>query len=412
MKNRHDSPSAAAFAAALIASLALGACTEGDGDRAASTDSPAFTIEDSAGIAVVDVWEAISPGGDAWRLTPEPLITIGAVSGEAEYQFSEIAGALRLAPDTIVVLDWQSRDLRFFDGRGVHLFTAGGPGEGPGEVEWADELSRFSGGVQIRGKDKRVRFSSSGDLISDDRFDWTPLQQYSCPQTFRGDDVFLCDFIPLGGLPAEGVVQRPQYRLLRADWAGERFDTVGLFTGPGNAYHQGPDGLYRHVFDPFERGDRFAVGGAPPVLASLRRDRYELTVMTTAGDTLRIVRRHGVGRAPVGEVLAELYRKTAEMLGVGPEVVEEAFPAPESIPGGRSLLVDQSGNTWVGLWPSGDEEPGHDTYEVFLADGRLLGEVAVPAGLQLMDVGEDHVLGVRTDELGVPFIKLYGLLKG
>lgn len=412
MKGSNESLRAAAFAVALIASLALGACTEGDGDRAGSTDSPAFTIEDSAGIAVVDVWEAISPNGDAWRLTPEPSVTIGAVSGEAEYQFSEIAGALRLAPDTIVVLDWQSRDLRFFDGQGVHLFTVGGSGEGPGEVEWADELSRFAGGVQIRGKDKRVRFSSSGDLISDERFDWTPLQQYSCPRTFRGDDVFLCDFIPLGGLSAEGVVQRPQYRLLRADWGGEPFDTVGLFTGSGNAYHQGPDGLYRHIFDPFGRADRVAVGGSPPVLASLRRDRYELTFMTTAGDTLRIVRRHGVGRALAGEVLAEHYRMTAEMLEVGPEVVEEAFPAPESIPGGRSLLVDLSGNAWVGLWPSSDDEPGHDTYEVFLADGRLLGEVAVPAGLELMDVGEDHVLGVRTDELGVPFIELYGLLKG
>ncbi len=360
----------------------------------------------------MDVWEAISPGGDAWRLTPEPSVTIGAVSGEAEYQFSEIAGALRLASDTIVVLDWQSRDLRFFDGQGVHLFTAGGPGEGPGEVEWADELSRFAGGVQIRGKDKRVRFSSSGDLISDERFDWTPLQQYSCDQTFNGDDVFLCDFIPLGGLPAEGIVQRPQYLLLRADWRGERFDTVGLFTGPGNAYRQGPDGLYRHVFDPFERADRVAVGGSPPVLASLRRDRYELTFMTAAGDTLRIVRRHGVRRAPEGEALAALYRRVADMVEVGPEVVEETFPAPENSSGGRSLLVDQSGNTWVGLWPVGDEGTGRDTYEVFLADGRLLGEVAIPAGSELMDIGDDYVLLARTDEMEVPFLELYGLLKG
>ena len=231
--------------------------------------------------------------------------------------------------------------------------------------------------------------------------------------TFHGDDVFLCDSIPLGGLPAEGVVQRPQYRLLRADWGGERFDTVGLFTGAGDAYHQGPDGLYRHVFDPFERRDRVAVGGSPPVLAALRRDRYELTFMTTAGDTLRIVRRHGVRGAPEGEALAALYRKTADMLnGVSPEVVEEAFQAPDSIPRGKSLLVDRSGHTWVGLWPSGDVETGHDSYEVFLPDGRLLGEVAVPGGSELMDIGEDYVLLVRTDEMDVPFVELYGLLKG
>ena len=66
----------------------------------------------------------------------------------------------------------------------------------------------------------------------------------------------------------------------------------------------------------------------------------------------------------------------------------------------------------MGLWPLADEETGHDTYEVFLADGRLLGEVAVPAGSDLMDVGEDYVLLARTDEMDVPFVELYGLLKG
>ena len=53
----------------------------------------------------------------------------------------------------------------------------------------------------------------------------------------------------------------------------------------------------------------------------------------------------------------------------------------------------------------------HDTYEVFLADGRLLGEVAVPQGARLMDVGDDHVLLVRTGELDVPFVEVYGLVK-
>ncbi|MCY4573240.1 MAG: hypothetical protein OXF01_10620, partial [Gemmatimonadetes bacterium] len=78
MIGAHESLRSGAFAAALITSLALGACTGGDGDdSAASTDGAAFTIEDSAGIAIVDVWEAIAPGGDAWRLAPEPSVAIG-----------------------------------------------------------------------------------------------------------------------------------------------------------------------------------------------------------------------------------------------------------------------------------------------------------------------------------------------
>ncbi|MYJ68844.1 MAG: hypothetical protein F4087_10105, partial [Gemmatimonadetes bacterium] len=107
----------------LITSMALGACTEGDGDSAASREGTAFTTEDSAGIAVVDVWEAISPGGDAWRLAPEPSVAIGLGTEEPEYLFTWVVGALRLAPDTIAILDGVSRELRFFDGQGSHLVT-------------------------------------------------------------------------------------------------------------------------------------------------------------------------------------------------------------------------------------------------------------------------------------------------
>lgn len=413
MKNSHDSPSGAAFAAVLITSMALGACTEGDGDSAASREGTAFTTEDSAGIAVVDVWEAISPGGDAWRLAPEPSVAIGLGTEEPEYLFTWVVGALRLAPDTIAILDGVSRELRFFDGQGSHLVTTGGRGEGPGEFEQADELSRFAGGVQIKGSEKRVRFSSSGERIADERFDWAFPFGSGCEVTFYGDDVFLCKTVSELGLPPPGVMRTRDYRMLRTRWPGARLDTIGVFTAGGDGYHRGSDGMYHHVFDPFERHDRVAVGGSPPVVAALRHDRYELTFMTAAGDTLRIVRRDGGAMAPSREVLAVFYQRMSDMLiNVSPEIVEEYFPAPDSIPKGKSLLVDRSGNTWVGLWQLGAAETGHDTYEVFLANGRLLGEVAVPAGSELMDVGEDYVLLARTDEMDVPFVELYGLLKG
>ena len=169
-------------------------------------ESGAFTVQDSAGIEVVDVWEPVATGGHGWRLTEQPLVRIGAaVTGAPTFQFSWIVGALLVAPDTIVVLDGESLELRFLDGGGEHLFTVGGPGEGPGELTAAGHLSRFAGGVQLKGGDKRIRFSSSGDPISDERFDWTPLQQYLCPFTFFGEDVFLCDFSPGATDQGDGI---------------------------------------------------------------------------------------------------------------------------------------------------------------------------------------------------------------
>ena len=92
----------------------------------------------------------------------------------------------------------------------------GGPGEGPGELTSAGHLSPFAGGVQLEGGAKRIRFSASGDLIADERFDWTPLQQFLCPFTFFGEDVFLCEYIP-GGTPL-GRRGRSRFPRGRGSW--------------------------------------------------------------------------------------------------------------------------------------------------------------------------------------------------
>ena len=378
----------------------------------APREGGAFTVHDSAGIEVVDAWEPVAGGGDGWRLTGEPLVRIGeAVTGRPEYQFSWIVGALRLAPDTIVVLDDESLELRFLDGGGAHLFSVGGPGEGPGELASAGHLSRFGGGVQLKGGDKRIRFSSTGDLISDERLDWTPLQQFLCPFTFFGEDVFLCDFSP-GAIELGDGILAPRFHLFRTDWEGERLDTLGLFTGAGAKSYRTADGRFWTVVDPFGRADLIAVGGSPPTVVVLSADRYELTFMTTAGEVVRIVRRHGTGE-PTAEALASMYaRATALAPGLTPSGLEDLFPAPEAFPAGHSLLVDRSGNIWLGRLPVDMADAAHDTYEVFLADGRLHGEVAVPAGARLMDVGDDYVLLVKSDEFDVPFVEVYGLIKG
>ncbi|MXW18639.1 MAG: hypothetical protein F4X60_13890 [Gemmatimonadetes bacterium] len=367
-------------------------------------------MKDSAGIEVVDVWEPLAAGDDGWRLTGEPLARIGAVAGQPEFQFSWIVGALRLAPDTIVVLDDESLELRFFDALGGHLVTVGGPGEGPGELTWAGHLSPFADGVQLKGGDKRIRFSASGDLIADERFDWTPLQQFLCPFTFFGDDVFLCEYVP-GGVQAGDGMRAPRYRLFRTDWKGERRDTLGLFSGSSTASYRTSDGMFRTVEDPFARQDLIAVGGSPPIVAVLSRDRYELTLMTTSGEVLRVVRRHGAGQ-PGAEALEDIHaRATALTPGLTPAELADLVPAPETLPAGNALLVDRIANSWVGRLSLAAAGAEHDTYEVFLADGRLQGEVTVPAGARLMDVGDDYVLLVRSDEFDVPFVELYGLIK-
>ena len=80
---------------------------------------------------------------------------------------------------------------------------------------------------------------------------------------------------------------------------------------------------------------------------------------------------------------------------------------------GWELAVDRAGNIWVGVERGWVDSTGrdYDMYEVFRTDGSLNGSVAVPAGARLADVGEDYVLLVTRNELDVPFLALYGLVK-
>lgn len=84
---------------------------------------------------------AIVDAPSRWTLSPSPIVQIGVVTGEASQQLSQVMGAVRLSDGRIVVLDGDSRELRFFSPEGAHLLSVGGQGQGPGEFSRPTRLS-------------------------------------------------------------------------------------------------------------------------------------------------------------------------------------------------------------------------------------------------------------------------------
>ena len=77
-------------------------------------------------------------------------------------------------------------------------------------------------------------------------------------------------------------------------------------------------------------------------------------------------------------------------------------PFPERMPLYRRLLVDAQRNLWAERFrPFWESE---SSWYVFDEQGVWLGEVATPPGLSIFEIGTDYVLGVRRDELDVPFV--------
>ncbi len=81
---------------------------------------------------------------------------------------------------------------------------------------------------------------------------------------------------------------------------------------------------------------------------------------------------------------------------------ETPFPEQMPLPLYRRLLVDAQRNLWAERYgPFREEE---SSWYVFDEQGVWLGEVATPTGLYIFEIGTDYVLGVRRDELDVPFV--------
>ena len=116
--------------------LAAG-CGTGD----ARPDGP--TVRDSAGIRIVESpGPAIPPG--TWTLGSEPRLSIGVVTGEPEYQFTQIQGAGALPGGGYWVAQLNNPpQIRIFDAGGRHVRSIGRTGQGPGElrgIAWAHRL--------------------------------------------------------------------------------------------------------------------------------------------------------------------------------------------------------------------------------------------------------------------------------
>ncbi len=73
------------------------------------------------------------------------------------------------------------------------------------------------------------------------------------------------------------------------------------------------------------------------------------------------------------------------------------------------MIADALDHLWVEEYEPPGEELSGVVWCVFDPEGRVLGFVETPEGLQIYDIGEDYILGLVTDEMGVEFIEVWPL---
>ena len=387
-----DSKTTTPLATILVLTLFTIGC---EGRSETSETGLRATIEDSAGITIV---ENARPAPDSrlpWVLGAQPSLSIGSVGGGGADQLFQVRDATRLGDGRIVIANSGSGELKVFNPDGSHAGTWGRRGEGPGEfaVRGPTGVAPWPGD-SIAASDNVVRprlslFDMNGKHGRDVTLDAT-----------RGN---ILDPLPNGRIVSKGsrvfnrmaVFETRDLVRLETEWSvldvdGTLYTSLGRLPA-GEVYFNSGGG----VNHPFERRAEGAVWG--DLVAIGVSDSYEIKAFAADGSLVRIVRRDWEPRTPTQ---AE-YDERASW-GVPPPV--------DSHPAFAEMLADRAGYLWMLEYRMSREEA--PVWTVFDPEGRVLGLVETPAGLEVFEIGEDYVLGSAKDELGVEYVRVWGLDRG
>jgi hypothetical protein len=380
------------------------------------------TERDSAGVTVVQ-----NPLEGNWTLREQPQVVeelrIGAEEGDPVYQFGTVVSIDVDDAGRIHVLDQQASQVRVFDGEGKHVRTLGGPGGGPGELSPAT-MAVLAGPADVVYvadimRQRIAAFGADGAETGS-----TPmLVQNGIPMRWDvspgGRFVMQVRTMTLPGM-TDTVPMKD--RILVRDPASEQADTL-LELESGRTFQFSGGGVPR--FRLFESEPMWAVLEDGRI-AHGRNDSYRIELLAQDRTVKRVITRP-VERRPVTEAdrtaILDMMRRTMEqqLAGQGPQAAAMARQIVQSTqfadhyPMFASLLGGPGGTLWVQRIRTAEDakneggtfdaqDVGSSQWDVFDAEGRLLGMLQLPAKFQPMRVDGEHIYGVLRDELDVQHV--------
>ncbi len=363
---------------------------------------------DSAGVAIVESTSPEWKPGDEWRVSATPSVTIGETEGEDEYQLFRVVGARRLADGRIVVANWGSQELRFYDESGRYLNAVGKRGEGPGEFSSLGRM--FVLGDSLVVVDFRLLrvslFTTGGSFIHSFNLASTSGGLLPIPEDVFSNGKLLVEHDRRRRARESGFT-RDTVLLATYTLQGEFSDSVGWF--PETETYFLVDGE-RIASQPRPFGLESQKDVADNLLYFGSSDSYEIRVFTSQGTLQRIIRRP-VANPVLSREEARAYedRLLERLPEMSPPFRElhRQIELPTTKPAYSRIIVDSDGNLWVAEYPSDDSDVS--LWNVFDPDGRWLGTVETPYGGFVYQIGEDFLLGVWINELDVEQVRVYNI---
>ena len=315
---------------------------------------------------------------------------------------------IALGPDqSVYVADEMNHEVRVFGVDGVHRFSFGRQGEGPGEfdglysVVWLGDrllamdphlgrISEFSAAGEYLGQ-RRIRGARGGGP------GWIRLYPVGADEAYHLNlDMF--------GTPGR------QFIFAGVDSRGETGDTLFRLDGPSAAMINCEPGDRISFFEiPF--GTKLVQRPGPGgVLYSALTNAYRIALTDADDDTVRVVER-SLPREPISDdEWADGNSEYRALRDTFPLMLCDPIrpPRPDAKPFIEEIDIASDGTLWVEVI-----REGGNRWEVFDSDGQLLASLpAPPRGHLPPAIGTDHVLTVRRGDFDLEYVDVWRIDRG
>ena len=377
---------------------------------------PAFETTDSAGVVVVSNRRPAGGIDTLLQIASSPILAIGSEESGAELY--RVVDTKHLTPSVFGVANQGSNQVLLFDADGSYIRAVGRDGDGPGEFRRLRRLGTSSNGASFWAFDDGLRrlsvFDLDGELLASRNIGF--LEMGGRDQTFS--DVRLTDDGRLVGLdwghlsagPTPGMsLDTAFWAVLEADGSSA---VIALLPGATTVHFEFQGrGVFRTLpltnvpsWD-FAAGRLYATSGAS----------HEVLEFSLDGRVARVIRRD-LDPEPLTDGVRQDWQDVVRraVRGSPEEGDTDAFlsvvPMADALPVHDAGLIDSEGLRWVqgARWEGALPDP---PWEVFTAEGRLLGELYMPPRLRVMEIGRDYVLGVWTDGNDVEYVHRHALYR-
>ena len=388
------------------------------------------TVRDSAGIQIVENRGPGLTAARAWRIDPQPIVTIGGQHADSDTlnEMNLVMGITRLSDGRYAVGVQASHAVRFYDAGGKYLGFAGRRGQGPGEFR------QIMGVWSTRGDTLAVLdlgeieyFSGAGQFIAQGA-SRTRGDRFVYPSAILSDGSYLGVVYRDYRTPPPAGRARHSSPVVRVSRDGTKEDTVAMYLSP------------EEIFDGKQPwGAQVAFGGASAVEADDKRFfvssplKPEISEFTIAGKQTRFIRLPDRGVKPPAEAVKAYREWYLAMPGEDGRPMPPAMEArrkqalertvfTERMPSFGRLIVDKTGKLWVQRFDyrSVFFTPGPartqtiavaSRWDVIDSNGRWITTVDLPARFTPVEIGADYVAGLGRDEDDVEQVRVYRLRK-